>query len=169
MVRDGEHFRADIGHHVYAGDTPLHLAAAAHKPGLISKLLDQGADVHVRNRRGAEPLHYAVDGGPGSPRWDPAAQRESVALLLAAGADPNSVDKNGTSPLHRAVRNRCAEAVAALLEGGADPRLHNGSGSTPMDLTRWTTGRGGTGSATAKAHRDEIVRLLTGHSSVQDG
>jgi hypothetical protein len=163
VVRGGEHFRTDIGHQVYVGDTPLHLAAATHKPTLISKLLREGADVRARNRRGAEPLHYAVDGGPGSPRWDPIAQRESIAVLLTAGADPNALDKNGTSPLHRAVRNRCADAVAALLEGGADPRLHNGSGSTPMDLTQWTTGRGGSGSATAKAQRDQIVQLLIDH------
>jgi hypothetical protein len=34
-----------------------------------------------------------------------------------------------------------------------------------MDLTRWTTGRGGSGSATAKAERDEIVRLLVEHGA----
>ena len=150
VVRGAERFRADIGHQVYAGDTPLHLAAATYQPDLIAELLRAGADVRARNRRGAEPLHYAVDGGPGSPLWDPTAQRESIAILLAAGADPNALDKNGTSPLHRAVRNRCADAVAALLEGGADLRLRNGSRSTPMDLTRWTTGRGGSGSAAAK-------------------
>jgi hypothetical protein len=106
-----------------------------------------------------------VDGGPGSPLWQPTTQRETVVALLAAGADPNAMDKNGTSPLHRAIRNRCAAAVAALLDGGADPRKANGAGSTPMDLTRWTTGRGGSGSATAKAERDEIVRLLVEHGA----
>ncbi|HEY0831806.1 MAG TPA: ankyrin repeat domain-containing protein [Candidatus Dormibacteraeota bacterium] len=158
-----EYFRKDIGHQVYAGDTPLHIAAAAHRPEMVAELLARGANVRAINRRGAQPLHYAVDGGPGSPLWNPAAQRETVAALLSAGADPNAVDKNGTAPLHRAVRNRCATAVAALLEGGADPMKRNGSGSTPMDLTNWTTGRGGTGSSAAKAHRDEIVRLLIKH------
>ena len=44
----------------------------------------------ARNRRGAEPLHYAVDGVPGSRSWDPAAQAATVASLIDAGADPNS-------------------------------------------------------------------------------
>ena len=162
----GESFRPDIGHQVYAGDTPLHLAAAAFRPDTVAALLESGADVRARNRRGAEPLHYAVDGGPGSALWNPARQRETVAALLAAGADPNAFDKNGTSPLHRAVRNRCAAAVAALLDGGADPKMTNGKGSTPLDLTRWTTGRGGSGSATARAQRDEIVRLLVRRGAV---
>ena len=151
-----EYFRRDIGHQIYAGDTELHIAAAARRVDTVIDLLKRGADVRARNRRGAEPLHYAVDGGPDNP----GAQRAIVAALLAAGADPNAADKNGTPPLHRAVRNRSAAAVAALLEGGADIRQTNRKGSTPMDLTRWTTGKSGSGSAAAKAQREEIVRLL---------
>jgi len=80
--------------------------------------------------------------------------------LIAAGADPNAFDANGTPPLHRAVRNRCAAAVGALLDGGADPHRKNGSGSTVKQLATMTTGRGGTGSAAAKAEQAEILRLL---------
>jgi Ankyrin repeats (many copies)/Ankyrin repeat len=149
-----------IGHYVYAGDTALHMAAAAHRAAFVSSLVAAGADVHAGNRRGARPLHYAADGVPGSPGWDPQAQRETVARLLAAGADPNAVDGGGVTPLHRAVRNRCAEAVSALLAGGADPMLPNKSGSTPLKLALVPTGRGGSGSAVAKAQQAEIVRLL---------
>jgi hypothetical protein len=83
-----------------------------------------------------------------------------VLCLCELGADPNAVDKNGTAPLHRAVRNRCAAAVEALLDGGADPNATNRSGSTPGQLARWTTGRGASGSAAAKAQQQEILRLL---------
>lgn len=155
-----ERFDPEFRHHVYAGDTPLHGAAARHDPALVRTLLAAGADVNARNRRGAQPLHYAVDAMPGSRCWDPVAQRETVALLLAARADPNAIDKNGTSPLHRAVRNRCAAAVEELLAGGADPQLKNGRGSTAIDLTKWTTGRSGSGSPAAKKQLDEIKRLL---------
>ena len=96
----------EIGHYIYAGDTALHLAAAAYRQEIVPKLIATGANVRARNRRGAEPLHYAVDGMPGSRRWNPPAQAATVARLLAAGADPNATDKSGVTPLHRAVRTR---------------------------------------------------------------
>jgi hypothetical protein len=155
-----ENFFDEIPHIVYAGDTALHIAAAAYEAGIVRELVSAGASVAAANRRGARPLHYAVDGIPGSPRWNPVAQRQAVLCLLGLGADPNAVDKNGTAPLHRAVRNRCAAAVEALLDGGADPRATNRSGSTAVQLARWTTGRGGSGSAEARAQQQEILRLL---------
>jgi ankyrin repeat protein len=144
----------------------LHIAAAAYEVGILRELVDAGANARAANRRGAEPLHYAVDGNPLSARWDPLAQRETVGSLVALGADPNAADKNGTTPLHRAVRNRCAAAVEALLELGADPRATNGRGSTPMALARWTTGRGGSGSPDARAEQAAIVGLLAASGAV---
>ena len=122
--------------------------------------MSAGAVARAANRRGAQPLHYAVDGIPGSARWNPAAQRETVLCLVELGADPNAVDKNGTTPLHRAVRNRCAAAVRALLAAGANPEARNGSGSTAAQLARWTSGRGGSGSPAARAQQEEIIGLL---------
>lgn len=156
------YFLTPIGHYVYAGDTALHVAAAAYRTDIVEKLIAMGADVHARNRRGAAPLHYAADGGPGSPAWNPSAQAATIACLIAAGADPNAADSSGVAPLHRAVRTRCAAAVRALLDGGADGRRKNKSGSTPMLLATRNTGRGGSGSPEAKAQQREIVRLLEG-------
>jgi hypothetical protein len=96
----------EIGHYIYAGDTALHLAAAAYHQEIVPKLMATGANVRARNRRGAEPIHYAVDGMPGSRRWNPPAQAGTIARLIAAGADPNVTDKSGVTPLHRAVRTR---------------------------------------------------------------
>jgi Ankyrin repeats (many copies)/Ankyrin repeat len=157
----------EIGHYVYAGDTALHVAAAAYRREIVQKLIVMGADVRARNRRGAEPLHYAVDGAPGSRTWNPRVQAATVACLIEAGADPNAIDKSWVTPLHRAVRTRCAAAVSALLDGGADVRRRNKSGSTPMLLATQNTGRGGTGSPEAKAQQDEIVRMLEQHGSAQ--
>ena len=158
-----------IGHYLYAGDTPLHAAAAAYRQEIVPALVSIGADVRARNRRGAQPLHYAVDGMPGSPRWDPNAQRDTVVALLEAGADPNAVDNGGVTPLHRAIRNRCTSAVRALLDGGADVLRPNGSGSTPMQLALLTTGRSGSGSSVAKAEQKVIVRLLTERGAGEGG
>src|SRR4051812_29004335 len=79
-----DHFLGEVGHHVYAGDTLLHVAAAGHHAELVRSLIRRGADVAARSRHGAEPLHYAADGAPGSPRWDPGAQAATIACLIAA-------------------------------------------------------------------------------------
>jgi hypothetical protein len=149
-------FFEKISHYLYAGDTPLHMAAAAFDARIARILLDRGASVRAKNRRGAEPLHYAAD----TNHWNPAAQRKTIECLIAAGADPNAVDKSGTAPLHRAVRTRSSAAVAALIAGGADVNIANGRGSTPFQLTEHNTGRGGSGSARAKTERALIVDLL---------
>jgi len=160
-----ENFFDRIKHYIYEGDTALHMAAAAKQTRIAEELISRGSDVRARNRRGAEPLHYAVDGGPGSPAWDPNEQTMIIASLIRAGADPNATDKSGVAPLHRAVRNRCAAAVRALIEGGADPRAPNGNGSTPILLATLNTGKSGSGSLGAKEQQREILRILKEHGA----
>src|SRR5437016_2832676 len=65
------YFLDEIRHHVYRGDTALHIAAAAYQPRIAELLIARGAVVRARNRRGGEPLHYAADGSPGADWWDP--------------------------------------------------------------------------------------------------
>ncbi|HUR22763.1 MAG TPA: ankyrin repeat domain-containing protein [Acidimicrobiales bacterium] len=154
-----------INHYVYAGDTPLHAAAASHLPALVQTLLEFGADVGARNRRGAQALHYAADGVPGSPQWDPPGQVAVIEALVAAGADPNCRDKSGVAPLHRAVRARCAAAVRALLESGADPNLTNGAGSSPMKLATRPSGRGGSGSQSAHEQQAMVIQVLESYGA----
>jgi hypothetical protein len=149
-------FYADIAHYLYEGDTPLHMAAAAFRRHVAELLVANGADCRAKNRRGAEPLHYAADAN----RWDPAAQAETIEYLISAGADPNALDRSGVSPLHRAVRTRSLAAVRALVDGGADSRRPNKAGSTPLHLAVQTTGRGGSGSPQAREQQAGIVRLL---------
>lgn len=153
-------FFDQIKHYIYEGDTALHMAAAAFQTLVVERLISLGADVRAKNRRGAEPLHYAVDGGPGTPAWNPNEQVKIVSMLLGAGANPNAIDKSGVAPLHRAVRNRCAGAVRALIEGGADPQRRNKSGSTPLLLATLTTGKSGSGSPGAKEQQQEILFIL---------
>lgn len=160
LARPDEFFVAECRAQVYEGDTALHAAAFAYAVETARELIDRGADCRARNRRGAEPLHAAAMGEPDAPNWDPAHQRAVIEYLVAAGADPNAVALGGVTPLHRAVRNRCSAAVAALLRAGADPRLANDHGSTAADLARWTTGRGGVGSAGARVEQRAIIDLL---------
>jgi hypothetical protein len=150
----------EIGHYLYQGDTALHVAAAAYRPTMASQLLENGADVRARNRHRAEPLQYAADGQPASPRWNPVAEAETVRCLLKFGADPNCLDRSGVAPLHRAIRTRCAAAVVALLEGGAGPKQPKGNDSTPRMLATLNTGRGGSGTPENKAQQREILEIL---------
>lgn len=154
-----------IRHYAYAGDTALHIAAAAYRRELAESLVASGADVRAANRRGAEPLHYAADGGPDDPHWDPEAQRAVITYLVGAGAAPDALDKNDVAPLHRAVRNRSSAAVRALIDKGADVRLPNHRGSTPLRLAERNTGRSNSGSAAAKAEQRLIIDLLHRHSA----
>ena len=149
-------FFTDIAHYLYAGDTALHIAAAAWRRNVAELLVAHGADCRARNRRGAEPLHYAAD----TNRWDPTPQAEVIDYLLSVGADPNALDNTGVAPLHRAVRTRSLAAVQALLNGGANPRQLNQSGATPLHLAVQTTGRRGSGSPHARTQQAAIVRQL---------
>lgn len=155
-----EHYFEEIGHHVYAGDTALHVAAAAHDRGIAVELLALGANASARNRRGSGPLHYAADGSPGSRSWNPEAQAAVVECLIQAGADPNGLNKDGVTPLHRAVRTRCASAVRVLLANGAEVTGKNANGATPLHLAVQGTGRGGAGSPEAQAEQKAILLLL---------
>jgi len=154
--RSSSFFFADIAHYLYEGDTALHMAAAAFRRPVAELLVAHGADCRARNRRGAEPLHYAADAN----RWNPTAQAETIGYLLSIGANPNAVDSGGVTPLLRAVRTRSLPAVRALLDGGADPRQPNKTGSTPLHLAVQTTGRGGSGSPQAREQQAGIIRLL---------
>jgi hypothetical protein len=159
------YFLVAIRHYVYAGDTALHVAAAAHQRGTAASLIGKGANVGARNRRGAEPLHYAADGSPGAEYWNPVEQAEVIAYLLEAGADPNALDNSGVAPLHRAVRTRSSTAVRALITKGADPKLMNKSGSTPLHLAVQNTGRSDSGSDAAKEGQRCIIALLLEHGA----
>ena len=151
-----EFFYEDIAHYCYQGDTALHMAAAAFQRSTARLLVRKGSALDARNRRDAEPLHYAADAN----HWNPRAQSETITYLLSVGANADAKDANGATPLHRAVRTRCAMAVRALLAGGANLHLRNKNGSTPFDLAVRDTGRGGSGSPRSREQQTEIVAML---------
>ena len=149
-------FFEDIAHYCYQGDTALHMASAAFQRSTARLLVRKGAALDAKNRRGAEPLHYAADANT----WNPTAQAETIRYLLSVGANANARDANGATPLHRAVRTRSAVAVRALVAGGADVQSKNKNGSTPFDLATRNTGRGGSGSPLAREQQSEIIAVL---------
>jgi ankyrin repeat protein len=155
------YFFPQIHHYVYAGDTALHIAAAGFRFEVAQLLIEHGASCAAKNRRGAEPLHYASDCNT----WNPAAQVATIECLLRAGANANSFDKSGVAPIHRAVRTRSAAAVQALLAAGAEADLANKNGSTPLHLAVQNTGRSGSGDPEAVEQQRQIIGLLLQHGA----
>ena len=107
-----QNFFDKIRHYMYEGDTALHIAAAAYQARIAEELIAGGAEVRARNRRGAEPLHYAVDGGPGLPAWNPSAQTKIIARLIRAGADPRQRVRVNADQRLRTLRRNSGLQVA---------------------------------------------------------
>jgi hypothetical protein len=95
-------FFKDIAHYLYAGDTALHMAAAAWRRPVAQLLIVHGADCRARNRRGAEPLHYGGhqpvgSAGPGRAdrvplvRWRRSQRPGSRRRVAAAQSGANAV------------------------------------------------------------------------------
>ena len=132
-------FFADIAHYLYGGDTALHMAAAAFRRPVAELLIAHGADCRARNRRGAEPLHYAADAN----RWNPSAQGDTIEYLTSIGADPSAQDDSGVAPLHRAVRTRslsaCTRTAGCWRQSDAaeSSRVNAVAPGSPAHRARW--------------------------------
>jgi ankyrin repeat protein len=139
-----------------AGSTPLHHAAAFGAVGTMALLLDAGADVNARNKRGSTPLHWAIHDeakvrlllsrGAGvngrqvegrTPLYLAASLGNGNAilrLLLAKSADPNIALANGRTPLMAAAGRGDVEAMSLLLDAKATVDVRNGAGETALIL-----------------------------------
>lgn len=71
----------------------------------LQALLDMGADVHVQDMHGAQPVHYAAGSGSTS----------KVAALCNAGADLDAVTHNGFTALCWAAQLGHLDVVRALV------------------------------------------------------
>jgi ankyrin repeat protein len=98
LVRRDKFFLAERLAQIYEGDTALHAAGFSDDPETARDLIARGANIRARNRRGAEPLHAAAIGVPGSTTWGPARQRDVILYLIEAGANPNAIAAGGVTP-----------------------------------------------------------------------
>ena len=135
------------------GDTPLHVAVGPAYEKIydperfeeveimpsvqsIKLLLDAGAQVNAKDRKGATPLYRAVLWG----------DTKILNLLLAHGADINIKALEGDTPLHVAAIHGASKSKW-LLEHGAEVNAKNKRGDTPLSLAQ-------------KYNHVEIINLL---------
>ena len=122
--------------------TPMHVAARAGHPGVLSLLLENGADVDVHNVHGTTPLYRASRSG----------KLEAGQFLLDRGADINAQGHMGETPLSGALFERRVEFARMLLTRGASIDTHGTDGNTPL---HWAVVK----------ENIEAVRLLLEHGA----
>ncbi|XP_063290647.1 poly [ADP-ribose] polymerase tankyrase-2 isoform X2 [Pelobates fuscus] len=106
--------------------TPLHFAAGYNRVAVVEYLLQQGADVHAKDKGGLVPLHNACSYG----------HYEVTELLVKHGAVINVADLWKFTPLHEAAAKGKYEICKLLLQHGADSTKKNRDGNTPLDLVK---------------------------------
>ncbi|MCH6548026.1 MAG: TonB family protein, partial [Gemmatimonadetes bacterium] len=119
------------------GMTALISGTIAGRVGVVSALLNNGADPDVRNAAGSTALMVAsVSGRAGL-----------VDTLLAHGADVNFANELGLTSLMLAALEGYVDVVRSLLARGADPNVRDPDGATALTA--------------AKLNGDaEVIRLL---------
>ena len=90
------------------GDSALHIAVSREHHGVIREILrSNDANINIRNKYEATPLHYAKS-------------RETAELLLSHGATLDPVDSNKNTPLRSAMARptsgRSRELIKYLTE-----------------------------------------------------
>lgn len=104
---------------------------------MFTLLIDNGADVNVKDEQGNTPLHYAAQEG----------QTEISRILISKGADVNAKGFEDATPLHAAAIGGNKDVVVSLLDAGADVDAENYMERTPLHLA-------------AKSGHIDVVKVL---------
>lgn len=121
-------FQSIVNHPDRDGNTPLHLAVNALNLKAVERFLDEGADLHAKNRKKQKPVQAMRRSGvTAQNKFD-----DVLDLLLDRGADLGTDTRS--SGLHQAASMLSGKAIARLLAQGADPHLPDASNKTPVGL-----------------------------------
>ncbi|KAJ1629894.1 ankyrin repeat-containing domain protein [Pavlovales sp. CCMP2436] len=164
----------------YDGRTGIHLAAAEGRVESVQLLLENGALVNARDKRGSTPLLDAFNGRhkaaaelllahgadmgefeTGVPFCTAGASNDVAVLeaLLFHRCDPNVGDYDGRCALHLACSNGHVDAVRLLLKHpGVNVNVEDRYGNSPLDDV--LRGTGGDGLEFTGNSPLEVVRAL---------
>src|SRR5258708_11105663 len=110
-------------HYLPDGRTPLHIAAAAGKPDMVTLISTKGADLSA----GPEsPLLTALN------HPDHAVASEMSRFLLMNASDPNARRRDGKTALHLAAARGYDDLVQMLIHRGAATDVRDADGKTPL-------------------------------------
>ncbi|XP_019848978.1 PREDICTED: E3 ubiquitin-protein ligase MIB2-like [Amphimedon queenslandica] len=116
-------FKANLEIEDEDGDRPLHLCAYGDEEEAAQLLIDNGADVNARSKRGMTALNLSAIKGHTS---------ILKVLIRDQNIDLSAADSEGNTPLHCAVLAQKLEAIVLLLDAGGDPSLVNFRLFTPL-------------------------------------
>ncbi len=79
-----------MAHCIYFKDTALHFAAASYSPEMTDKLIEAGANVRAKIRRGTEPLSCCSSRKSRLVPMGSGGEAATIFCLIAAGANPTA-------------------------------------------------------------------------------
>jgi|GEM_PF-2061431 len=94
------------------GYTALHDSVQSGNADITKSLIDAKADPNIKNKYGANSLHYAVDS-------EQVENPDIVKSLIKGGVDVNEKDANGFTPLQHAQGTGKVESAQLLTNAGA--------------------------------------------------
>jgi ankyrin repeat protein len=126
------------------GWTPLHEAIVRGNQLGVETLVSKGADIGVRNFKGDNALHIAIQ----------CTSYDIIELLVQTNKiQIDTKNNDGWSPLHFAAWTGRGDVVEMLLKNGAEVNIKNNFNHTPLR----TANRNG---------KTEVVELLRGYGGV---
>ena len=164
------------------GNSPLHYAVRYQRFNICESLLQYGADVKVKNKKGessydlacglknnlykkllSKYLHTNVS--KSSTQLSPEQSKklfeyinnkdfEGLRSLIGKGADVNIAD-NGMVPLHQAVKKGFGKAIACLIANGANPNVQDNLGALPLHYA-------------VQKNKFKMVKFLISHDALVD-
>jgi ankyrin repeat protein len=94
--------------------------------GVVTTLLNKGADPEARDGDGFTSLHYACESG---------FTRVTEMLLQRTPSLMNSTTNSGSTPIHVACKNRWYKVIIVLIQHGATLSVVDNEGKTPLVVT----------------------------------
>ena len=103
---------------------PMHWSCYIGDTDSLELLIQNNADIRIKDKYGFEPIHWACRSGA----------IDIVKLLLEYGADLHALTDTNSSPLHCACFEGHQELSLYLIEIGASTELKNKRGFSALDL-----------------------------------